>query len=132
MEKIKEIHHPWNSNIVEGFNKFITKFIPKDKQFNQTIEYKSRIHLAVCIDSIGYSSTYDRLFQKLGIKNSHNLNLFLDSKDKQKLYKRKYRQKVETKRRRLQKYVQKMKIGREKLKRARGKEMDYQTSYKSI
>jgi hypothetical protein len=60
--------HPWSSDIVEGMNKFFTKFLPKDRTYGMSIENKVRIHLAVCIDSIGYVATYQRLAQKLGLE----------------------------------------------------------------
>jgi hypothetical protein len=60
--------HPWSSDIVEGMNKFFTKFLPKDRTYGMSIENKVRMHLAVCIDSIGYVSTYERLAQKIGLE----------------------------------------------------------------
>jgi hypothetical protein len=55
--------HPWSSEIVEGMNRFFTKFLPKDRSYGMTIENRVRLHLAVCIDSIGYVETYRRLAQ---------------------------------------------------------------------
>jgi hypothetical protein len=50
--------HPWSSDIVEGMNKFFTKFLPKDRTYGMSIEHRVRLHLAVCIDSIGYVEKY--------------------------------------------------------------------------
>jgi hypothetical protein len=60
--------HGWSSDIVEGMNKFFTKFLLKDRTYGMTIENKVRIHLAVCIDSVGYQSTYGRLAEKTGLE----------------------------------------------------------------
>jgi hypothetical protein len=61
-----EMIHPWSSDIVEGMNKFFTKFLPKDGTYGMSIENKVRIHLTVCIDSIGYVAMYRRLAEKIG------------------------------------------------------------------
>jgi hypothetical protein len=46
-----------------------------------TIENKVRIHLALCIDSIGYVETYQRLAEKIGLelgKVHMEINMLLD------------------------------------------------------
>jgi hypothetical protein len=83
--------HPWSSDIVEGMNKFFTKFLPKDSTYGMSIENKVRIYLAVCIDSIGYVATYERLAQKIGLElgEVHKaMNKLLDAR---KCYLRKHR-----------------------------------------
>lgn len=65
--KIVDVHHPYNSNICEGFQNLITKFVPQNTQFNETWEYTPRVNIAACIDSIGYSETYWKHFEDLGM-----------------------------------------------------------------
>jgi hypothetical protein len=93
-ENSEDMIHGWSSNIVEGMNKFFTKFLPKDRTYGMTIENKVRIHLVVCIDSVGYQSTYGRLAEKTGLELGQvqqEMNRLLDVK---KQYKRKYRKKT--------------------------------------
>jgi hypothetical protein len=59
-EKLRQLFHGYDTNNVEGFNKFLTKFLPKDRTYCQTIENKARSMLAVCLQSIGYRKTYER------------------------------------------------------------------------
>jgi hypothetical protein len=58
--------HGWLTDMVEGMNKFFTKFLAKDRTYGLTIENRVRIYLAICIDSIGYQETYSRLAIKAG------------------------------------------------------------------
>jgi hypothetical protein len=60
--------HGWSSDIVEGMNKFFTKFLPKDRTYAMTIENQVRIHLAIFIDSVGYEETYSRLAEATGLQ----------------------------------------------------------------
>ncbi len=56
--QLDEMLHEWDTNIVEGMNKFFTKFLPKDRTYAMTIENKVRLYLAVSIDLVGYLETY--------------------------------------------------------------------------
>jgi hypothetical protein len=69
MEEDKLVHlfHGWDSNVVETFNKLLTKILPKDQTYCNTIEKKTRIHLALGLQSVGYTQFYQRLFELTGI-----------------------------------------------------------------
>jgi hypothetical protein len=100
--------HPWSSDIVEGMNKFFTKFLPKDRTYGMSIENRVRLHLAVCIDSISYVETYQRLAQKLGLELGEvtkEMNKLLDIR---KRYLRKHRKKKKTRATRKRKYYEKL------------------------
>jgi hypothetical protein len=93
-EGADDMLHGWSTDIVEGFNKFFTKFLPKDRTYGMSIENKVRIHLAICIDSAGYVETYRRLSDKIGVnlgKVHEEMNRILDVR---KLYLRKYRKRL--------------------------------------
>jgi hypothetical protein len=99
-----EMLHPWNTNIVEGLNKFFTKFLHKDRTYAMTIENKVQIYLAVAIDSIGYSESYERIAEKTGLTFcavQKELDLHLDET---KSYRRSYRKKPAVKIKRWQSY----------------------------
>jgi hypothetical protein len=93
-EGADDMLHGWSTDIVEGFNKLFTKFLPKDRTYGMLIENKVRIHLAICIDSAGYVETYCRLSDKIGVslgKVHEKMNRILDVR---KLYLRKYRKRL--------------------------------------
>jgi hypothetical protein len=60
--KLCQLYHQYNTNNVKGFNKFLTKFLPKDKTYCQTIENRARSMLAMGLQSIGYRQFYQRIF----------------------------------------------------------------------
>jgi hypothetical protein len=55
---LAEMLHDWDTNIVEGMNKFVTKFLPKDRTYAMSIENQVRLYLAISIDSVGYTEIY--------------------------------------------------------------------------
>jgi spore cortex formation protein SpoVR/YcgB (stage V sporulation) len=90
-EQSADMLHGWSSDIVEGMNRFFTKFLPKDRTYAMTIENQVRIHLAICIDSAGYQETYSRLAEATGLRLgsiNENLNRLLND---EKQYRPKYR-----------------------------------------
>jgi hypothetical protein len=93
-EGANDMLHGWSTDIIEGTNKFFTKFLPKDHTYGMTIENKVRIHLAICIDSVGYIETYRRLLDKIGVNLGRvhkDMNRLLDVR---KLYMRRYRKRL--------------------------------------
>jgi hypothetical protein len=120
-----EMLHPWNTNIVEGLNKSFTKFLHKDRTYAMTIENKVRIYLAVAIDSIGYSETYERIAEKTGLTFcavQKELDLHLDET---KSYRRSYRKKAAMKIKRMAKFYLKMAEGKRKLVNENRKGLQY-------
>ena len=65
---LEDVWHPFDTNITEGINKFLTKFLPKDRTYCKTIENSVRVHLAIIIDSIGYCRGYSRILKEIGVK----------------------------------------------------------------
>jgi hypothetical protein len=100
--------HPWSSDIVEGMNKFFTKFLPKDRNYGMTIENRVRIYLAICIDSIGYVATYHRLAEKIGLELGAVHKAMSKLLDVRKRYLRKHRKKKKTRATRKRKYYEKL------------------------
>ena len=81
--KLVQLWHRYDTNNVEGFNKFLTKFLPKDKTYCQTIENKTRTMVAIGLQSIGYRQFYRRVFEGAEIEADENdiTNLFLRIED---------------------------------------------------
>jgi uncharacterized membrane protein YheB (UPF0754 family) len=69
--KLRQLFHQYDTNNVEGFNKVLTKFLPKDRAYCQTrIEIKVRALLAAGLQSIGNRKFYGRVFALQNTKNS--------------------------------------------------------------
>jgi hypothetical protein len=85
-EKLCQLYHQYDTNNVERFNKFLTKFLPKDRTYCQTIENKARSMLAVGLQSIGYRKLYSRVFALTGIEMTDDdiTYLFFASEDSKK------------------------------------------------
>jgi hypothetical protein len=129
-EKLKQLFHSYDTNLVEGFNKFLTKFLPKDRTYSQTIENKARTMVAVGLQSIGYRQFYKRVFSLTGIEMCDDdiTYLFLRSEDGQKLW-RKMNRKIESvKITRMRTLYKKLRDGVEKLKADNAKELGYETN----
>jgi hypothetical protein len=86
--KLRQLFHQYDTNNVERFNKCLTKFLPKDRTYCQTIENKVRALLAAGLQSIGYRKFYARGFALTGIDVQEDdiTSLFLQSKDADKLF----------------------------------------------
>jgi hypothetical protein len=83
---LRDIHHNANTNVCEGANFFITKFIPKHKQFCRTIANEARVNLAITILSIGYGETVRRLFEMVGMNVGNSTRKYLDYLDGRREY----------------------------------------------
>jgi hypothetical protein len=129
-DKLKQLFHTYDTNLVEGFNKFLTKFLPKDRTYSQTIENKARTMVAVGLQSIGYRQFYKRVFSLTGIEMCDDdiTYLFLRSEDGEKLW-RKMNRKIESvKITRMRTLYKKLRDGVEKLKADNAKELGYETN----
>jgi hypothetical protein len=105
--------------------KFFTKFLPKDRTYGMMIKNKVRIHLAICIGSVGYQSTYGRLAEKTGLgleQVQQEMNRLLAVR---KVYKRNYRKKTVNKIRRKTKFYDKMRENSAKLITENKKDLQY-------
>jgi hypothetical protein len=60
--KLRQLFHQYDTNNVEGFNNVLTKLLPKDRTYCQTIENKVRALLAAGLQSIGHREFYGRVF----------------------------------------------------------------------
>jgi hypothetical protein len=126
-EQLEEMLHCWDTNIVEGMNKFFTKFLPKDRTYAMTIENKVRIHLAVAIDSVGYTEVYQRLAKKTGLTYCAIQREMNRQFDNDKTYRREYRKKKKNKIRRMRKHYAKLAKGKLKLTEENRKSLQYST-----
>jgi hypothetical protein len=126
--KLRQLWHRYDTNLVEAFNKFLTKFLPKDKTYCQTIENKARSMVAVGIQSIGYQQFYSRVFERTGIGIFDNdiTGLFLRKEDADKLWRKLRRRKESVKIERMRKLYRDLKEGVRKQVADNRKEMSYE------
>ena len=86
--KLRQLWHKYDTNLVEAFNKLLTKVLRKDKTYCQTIENHARCMLAVGIQSVGYRQFYERVFSRTGVAivKDDITSLFLRKEDSDKLW----------------------------------------------
>jgi hypothetical protein len=125
--QLDEMLHEWDTNIVEGMNKFFTKFLPKDRTYAMTIENKVRLYLAVSIDSVGYLETYRRIGAKTGLTICEVHKTMSLQFDNRKSYRRMYRKTTKAKIARMRKQYQKLNVGKTKLAKDNRKGLSYST-----
>jgi hypothetical protein len=125
--KLRQLWHEYDTNLVEAFNKFLTKFLPKDKTYCQTIENKARSMVAAGLQSVGYQQFYSRVFERTGIEMSEDdiTGYFLRKEDADKLWRTQYRRKENVKIERMRSQYRKLKEGVEKLKADNRKGLTY-------
>jgi hypothetical protein len=98
--KLKECHHGYSSQKNESMNQLISRYVPKDKTFCQSMSLNSRICLAVGVDSVGHEEYYERLFEKMKIPFPDNTRIMLRSMKKKRDYDRNYQAQPTQKRKR--------------------------------
>jgi hypothetical protein len=81
IDKLEEMAHDMDTNMNEAFNNICTWFSPKNKVFAGSGSLNNRIALAVGINSIGVLPFYSRLFHKLGIVMTENVEHYLRNKE---------------------------------------------------
>ena len=67
-ESLRDMHHLFDTNKNECFNKLVTKFVPKMSYLCGSIARKPRVYVAAGINSVGYVLFYLALYQILGVK----------------------------------------------------------------
>jgi ribosomal protein L37AE/L43A len=125
--KLRQLWHQYDTNNVEAFNKFLTKFLPKDKTYCQTIENKARSLLAVGLQSVGYRQFYGRIFLLTGIPLTTDdiTSLFFRKEDCAKLWRKQSRRKESYKITRMRTQYKKLREGVEKLRSDNRKDLGY-------
>jgi hypothetical protein len=125
--KLRMSFHEHHTQRVEGFNKLLTKFLPKDKTHCQTIENKARMHLAVGLQSVGYQQWCERVFEITGMQLVEDdiTALFFGSEDSDKLTRAEHCGKKAVKTQRMRGQFKKTREGLEKLKKDNEKHLSH-------
>jgi hypothetical protein len=117
-EKLVQLFYGWDTtDAFESFNKLLTKFLPKDSTYCNTIENKARIHVALGLQqNVGYKQFYKHLFERTGTKGDGQLtSLYVRAEERTHAWKRLYQRLEEVKSRRMEKMCKKVREGRQKL-----------------
>ena len=107
-ECLREVHHPFDTNIVEAINALITRFVPKNLQFGFSLNWKGRVALAIGIHSLGYEKYLSRLYGKLGLTVTKGERKEWKSHDKRVVVQRLYNKNDEVRVRNAQRRYAKM------------------------
>jgi hypothetical protein len=126
--KLRQLWHKCDANNVEAFNKFLTKFLSKDKTHCQTIENKARSMLAVGLQSVGHRQFYELVFSRTGVvlEEDDMTSLFLRKEDADKLWRKMHRRKESHKITRMRHHHKKLRDGVAKLRADNAKALGYE------
>jgi hypothetical protein len=104
---LEQIRHFHDSQKNERLNKAITRVAPKDKTFSKTCSLKDRVAFVMCVDSVGYKATMQRLLREIMMTISADKDplpaivcAWTERADKKKMYKREYDRRLDVKRKR--------------------------------
>jgi hypothetical protein len=87
LDKLKEMAHEMDTNMNEGFNNICTWFLPSKEQglcrqwLSQQQDQFCCLHQLVCINSLGVMPFYTKLFLRLGITMTDNVEHYLNVKE---------------------------------------------------
>jgi hypothetical protein len=87
MEKLLEMAHGLDTNQNEAFNNLCTWFAPKNKVYAGSGSLQNRIACAVGISSLGIIAFYKKVFRKMGITVTKNVEHYLQHKETNRLKK---------------------------------------------
>lgn len=112
VEKLEQVHHRFNTQKNESLNRSVAKQAPKTITFCKSNSLKGRVAFVVCVASIGYEKTVERLCTKLQIEYPTTIRQTWKELDYRKDFKRKYGNTPVVKRRRTR-------VSRESMKQQR-------------
>ena len=89
-ESLRDMHHSFDTNKNECFNKLVTKFVPKTSYLCGSVAGKARVYVAAGIDSVGYVSFYSALYSILGVEYTTPIFRQHAALDNDRAYRTKY------------------------------------------
>jgi hypothetical protein len=87
LDKLIEMDHGCNTSMNEAVNQICTWFAPKNKVYAGSYSLHNRFSFAVGINSLGVVDFFKRLFHKLGISMTENVEHYLKVKEKARVLK---------------------------------------------
>ena len=102
-ENIRECLHKYDTQVNEGLNMSVSRYVPKFKHYGTTMSLDTRIRCVIGHHNMGYETYYKTLLYNLGcLQKDDNCHLSagLARINEAKLRNRQYKQKLENKRKR--------------------------------
>ena len=127
LDMLKQCYHPFHSNFNEALNKIITMVAPKDRTYSMSGSLKSRVAVAIGINSVGYMNFFSDVFERCGILHTACDDSFLSSLDRNRNRANNYKKLPEVKRKRATQQLAKMNEEIEKEKQDRKRKLTYQS-----
>ena len=104
-DKLKQLAHPWSTQLNESLNNSVASFAPKNKNFCGTTSLKTRVGIAGAIMALGYEEFWKRVFSELNLEMDTIFCKTLRDRDTKKNKKRKRQKSKEGKTKRREKYL---------------------------
>ena len=102
-EKLRQMHHPWNTQLNESLNMRLAEYAPKHRHFSRSDTLQHRVHTVIAIHNLGYLAFYSRVFHLLDIHDCPFALEWYEKRDLRKQTQKAYDTKFETKRKRAHK-----------------------------
>jgi hypothetical protein len=126
-EKLKECHHRYSSQKNESMNRHISRYVPKDVTYSQSMSLTARVSLAVGIDSVGHEDYYKQVFEELNIELPKNTRMSLQAMSRKREFDQSYQALPKRKRKRSELKFAKTKEGLRKQMADKAIGRDYDT-----
>jgi hypothetical protein len=97
-DKLGELHHLFDSQKNESFNKSVSKYAPKGRTYSMTMALKARICIAAGVANAGAHEYWTRVLDRLGIVKGDHTEAFLIDKCRRTKQKHDYQCRIAVKR----------------------------------
>jgi hypothetical protein len=87
IDKLQEMAHGLDTNMNEAFNGICTWFAPKNKVYAGSGSLQNRLAFAVGVNSLGFMAFYKRIFDKMGIEITPNVEHYLLKRESHRMNK---------------------------------------------
>jgi hypothetical protein len=87
IDKLQEMAHGLDTNMNEAFNGICTWFAPKNKVYAGSGSLQNRLAFAVGVNSLGFVSFYKRIFDKMGMVMTPNVEHYLVNRESNRMKK---------------------------------------------
>ena len=88
-DSLRELHHPYNTQLNEAMNQSVCAFAPKGKTFSTTESLDTRVGIAGAIQNVGYEIHWKEVFDAFGMECDGCVETFNNRMDIKKTVKEK-------------------------------------------
>ena len=83
-EKLKQLAHPWSTQLNEAMNNSVASYAPKNKNFCGTMPLRARVGIAGSIMALGHEEFWERVFMELNLEMDTTFRSTLRDRDNKK------------------------------------------------